>query len=1244
MIIVDTKVNRINGGEGHDVVHGNELDETISGGRGNDTIYGYGGNDYLAGNTGSDVLIGGSGNDTLVGGKNADSYMFESGWGNDVIISENFHSLNSLCFQGSLGTIEFRKDHHNLILCSVNNDSITLNNWFKWKRYQTMNITGNDTVGEWKYKLKTAATKADGNNKLIARAGEMVLGLGGNDTIYGGAGDSALYGGPGCDVYILGSRMTKGNDIIMASIDNINDCIQFKGMDIDDVSIGMDNDNLILTKKNGGKVILEDWAWGGDYRLNQFQFRSGRYFLFDNEWTKATSSPVFSVSDACVTEGGLLQINVTRLGNITMAASLDYTTADGTALAGSDYTAQSGTLTFAAGEINQNVTIAVADDDKVEGNEFFRLCLSNPTKGDIKTDTAAITIVDNNLIEGTASPEILTGTVRNEDIEGFDGNDTLWGLDGNDTLIGGAGADVIEAGDGNDLIWFDSLDTIHGGNGTDLLEASSCTNNLAINLALYPDIENLRTGSGDDFLGGNASDNALYGQGGDDELYGADGNDTLCGGSGDDVLAGGLGNDCYIWGLGDDNDSIDSFVDGADNGYDTAQVGFKANECFLQKNVSDLIIGVNVNGKVQTLTFNNWFLGDRTNPLHAVDQLQFADGTVMNASDIEAVIGETSTGGTGKTLEGTNDAEVISGFAGSDLLCGLGGNDLLFGGTGSDVMYGGSGADTIYGGFDREDQHKKYAIVVGISNYLNPADNLITPKLDAFDVTRFLESTPGWQGADVNCLIDKDATREAILRSIDGLVSKVKPGDEVLLFYSGHGMSTGDLVPYDCTNDAGGISVADMEYSLSNLSEAIGDGHITLMLDSCYSGNFVTAFAGNPAVTVFSSSSADGISIGSGALQNGVFSYFFIEQGLLKGKADLNLDGFITNSELYSYGSSYVEEIYPTMHPAFTGNEDSTALATYLDNDQIDCGDGNDLAYGGAGRDTMYGGSGNDTLYGDDGSDLLYGDLACETVATDGLPLAIPDSGSVKLEFMVSDNLVVQDLDVGLSLASTDMSDLECILTGPDGTQITLFNNMRQTAKFMDIILDDSAAKSIGQSYVQLIDKCWPLNSLTVYSGKMAQGKWTLEIKDNISGDVSTIKEADLNFSWANAGNDSLIGGSGDDSLYGGAGDDYLAGGSGNDILSGGQGVDTYCFDTNSANDILVQDPANFGDTLLLGGYERISDWQPLLSGNDLYIDGYNNCSMMLDEWAVTPGARIEQFNIGNTLYTIAGGQWKLLG
>jgi hypothetical protein len=55
-----------------------------------------------------------------------------------------------------------------------------------------------------------------------------------------------------------------------------------------------------------------------------------------------------------------------------------YTTQNGIATSGRDYTSKSGTLTFKPGSTKQNVAISIIGDKTVEPNETFTLVLSNP--------------------------------------------------------------------------------------------------------------------------------------------------------------------------------------------------------------------------------------------------------------------------------------------------------------------------------------------------------------------------------------------------------------------------------------------------------------------------------------------------------------------------------------------------------------------------------------------------------------------------------------------------------------------------------------------------------------------------------------------------------------------------------------------------------------------------------------------------------------------------------------------------
>ena len=108
-----------------------------------------------------------------------------------------------------------------------------------------------------------------------------------------------------------------------------------------------------------------------------------------------TPEPGISVQDVtAVEDAGTLVFTVSLSAATTETVSVDYATADGTAVAGSDYTSTSGSLTFATGEISKTVSVSLTDDSVGEGSENFTLTLSNQTNASLARATATGTITD----------------------------------------------------------------------------------------------------------------------------------------------------------------------------------------------------------------------------------------------------------------------------------------------------------------------------------------------------------------------------------------------------------------------------------------------------------------------------------------------------------------------------------------------------------------------------------------------------------------------------------------------------------------------------------------------------------------------------------------------------------------------------------------------------------------------------------------------------------------------------------
>jgi len=105
----------------------------------------------------------------------------------------------------------------------------------------------------------------------------------------------------------------------------------------------------------------------------------------------------FNNSSYTVTEAGQVAVSVTRSGGSYGAVSVNYATSNGTAIAGQDYTATSGTLSWADGDTASKTILVNTTADLVnEGNENFQLALSSPTGGSTlgSSSTANITIVN----------------------------------------------------------------------------------------------------------------------------------------------------------------------------------------------------------------------------------------------------------------------------------------------------------------------------------------------------------------------------------------------------------------------------------------------------------------------------------------------------------------------------------------------------------------------------------------------------------------------------------------------------------------------------------------------------------------------------------------------------------------------------------------------------------------------------------------------------------------------------------
>src|SRR5262249_35426121 len=169
-------------------------------------------------------------------------------------------------------------------------------------------------------------------------------------------------------------------------------------------------------------------------------------------WLHGTAAgpalPTLSIGDARVTEGDAgtvaAQFTVSLSTGSSQTVTVDYATSNGTALAGSDYVAASGTVTFSPGSVQRTINVTVNGDTVVEPNESFFVTLSGPTNA---------TLAD---AQGT-------GTIENDDTPPSTGEPVSWTAVGGVSIsgstltktavtawanAGGASTKVLASGDG----------------------------------------------------------------------------------------------------------------------------------------------------------------------------------------------------------------------------------------------------------------------------------------------------------------------------------------------------------------------------------------------------------------------------------------------------------------------------------------------------------------------------------------------------------------------------------------------------------------------------------------------------------------------------------------------------------------------------------------------------------------------------------------------------------------------------
>ncbi|MBL7795432.1 MAG: caspase family protein [Saprospiraceae bacterium] len=240
------------------------------------------------------------------------------------------------------------------------------------------------------------------------------------------------------------------------------------------------------------------------------------------------------------------------------------------------------------------------------------------------------------------------------------------------------------------------------------------------------------------------------------------------------------------------------------------------------------------------------------------------------------------------------------------------------------------------------------AVVIGISDYQDPGiPDLRFADRDAEAFANFLRSSAGGalDGDHLKVLTNDQATAGRIAEALDGLIEQAKEGDQVIIYFSGHGdverkifSQPGFLLCWDAPvrvyMGGGTYSLSFLEAVVTTLSVQ-NRAKVTVITDACHAGKLAGSQIGGAQLTSVNLArqyanevkmlscqpnefSLEGEQWGGG---RGVFSYHLVD-GLF-GLADRNGDGTITVGEIDRYLEDKVTaEVAPQSQvPMLLGNK-----------------------------------------------------------------------------------------------------------------------------------------------------------------------------------------------------------------------------------------------------------------------------------------------------------------------------------
>ena len=1150
------------GGLGNDYLYGGDGNDTLRGNEGEDILDGETGNDMLEGGKGDDTYIFGRGygQDAIVDGYGLHTIKFLEGitsddlytqFGDDSNLNDAGHIILRLkdsdeqltiknfrnVFSWWDGSTTMHESHRNVQLVFADGTTMSIRdkespiwrmkggdgddrfyNPFEQEDFAVHEMIlegngGNDTLlGQEK------------NDHLYGGAGNDELrGRAGDDYLDGGIGDDVLKGGEGDDTYIFGRGY--GHDTI-EEVSGLS-TIQFK----DDISpddiytvYGKQGDITLYFRSNTNDTLTLKYfanyysSWDGSTTINNS--RRNVQLVFSDGTTMPIgdkNSPVWRISGT----DGNDSLRPLFSENDKIVHELTLQGLDGNdSLSGDDMNDR-----LYGGNGDDNLYGNGGDDllDGGLGNDWLYGGEGDDTytfgRGygqDHISDTKGINIIQ--LAEGVAAKDLyvqkgsatslVLGIIGTEDKLIFDrfldsysdlfgerfsnseyrkvmlkfSDGTMMqladkespfrkilGTDGDDTIYAFVDNTVIEGSTGNDRIYGSGgSDKLYGQDGNDRIDGEA----------------------GADYLDGGAGNDSLSGDAGDDVLIGGEGNDSLAGNSGNDILTGGLGNDKLDGGSGDD-----TYIIGLGHGQDTIYDTDGLNRIKFIDSIRPDDLQIFASGE-HDIVIKNKNTDDQINISYFRYRenyrnftLEFDDGTILNkesennplrsiqGTDQRDVIhaymnNMTMRGGSGDdALSGSSGTDKIYGDEGNDDLNGNGGYDLLFGGAGDDRLTGDYGNDTLDGGLGNDRLDGGY----GDDTYI-------------FGVGYGKETIYDYSGQNKIKFLEGIRPSDLTVYASGqyDIVIKVKDGEDQITISS-----------FRNHND------------YRNFSLEFADGTI---LDKTSALNSLKAIQGT--------SSNDSIS-----------AYF----------TDMTIKGEAGDDNLY--GSLGADTLY-----GGTGN------------DSLNGDNGHDFLDGGAGDDRLTGDYGNDTLDGGAGNDRLEGGYGNDTYIFGlgyGQETIYDYDGQNRIKFL--EGIRPSDLTV---YVSGQYDIVIKVKDGEDQITISSFRNHNDYRNFSLEFADGTILdKTSALNSLKAIQGTSSNDSISAYFTDMTIKGEAGDDNLYGSLGADTLYGGTGNDSLnGDNGHDFLDGGAGDDRLTGDYGNDTLDGGAGNDRLEGGYGNDTYIF------------------------------------------------------------------------------------